>query len=161
MYKRQLFRQSDLEVLTVLAAQAGLILRNAMLVSHLKSDNQRLGAELEQLRVGAVASIGAGAGASPAMQEVLRTVKKVAGTDVSVLITGETGTGKELIAQEIHRLSPRKSGPLIAINCGAIPEPLLESELFGHVKGAFTGAIASKPGRFQSCLLYTSPSPRD
>jgi transcriptional regulator with GAF, ATPase, and Fis domain len=145
-----LFRQSDLEVLTVLAAQAGLILRNAMLVSHLKSDNQRLGAELEQLRVSAVASIGAGAGASLAMQEVLRTVKKVAGTDVSVLITGETGTGKELIAQEIHRLSPRKSGPMIAINCGAIPEPLLESELFGHVKGAFTGAIASKPGRFQS-----------
>ena len=145
-----LFRQSDLEVLTVLAAQAGLILRNAMLVSHLKSDNQRLGVELEQLRVGAIASIGAGAGASPAMQEVLRTVKKVAGTDVSVLITGETGTGKELIAQEIHRLSPRKSGPMIAINCGAIPEPLLESELFGHVKGAFTGAIANKPGRFQS-----------
>ena len=145
-----LFRQSDLELLTVLAAQAGLILRNAMLVNNLKSDNQRLGAELEQLRIGAVASIGAGAGASPAMQEVLRTVAKVAGTDVSVLITGETGTGKELIAQEIHRRSPRKSGPMIAINCGAIPEPLLESELFGHVKGAFTGAIASKPGRFQS-----------
>ena len=146
---RNLFQHKDLQVLTVLAAQAGLILRNAMLVRNLQSDNQRLGEELSQLRATSVTGIGAGAGASPAMQEVLRTVRKVAGADVSVLITGETGTGKELIAQEIHRRSSRCKGPMVAINCGAIPEPLLESELFGHVRGAFTGAVAPKLGRFQ------------
>ncbi len=145
---KSLFQPSDLEVLTVLAAQAALILTNARLVSGLRRDNQRLGAELEQLRFGSILTIGAGA--APAMQEVLRTVTKVAGTDVSVLITGETGTGKELIAQELHRRSPRRDGPIVAINCGAIPEQLLESELFGYVRGAFTGADRSKPGRLQA-----------
>jgi transcriptional regulator with PAS, ATPase and Fis domain len=84
------------------------------------------------------------------MQEVFRKVQKVAATDISVLITGETGTGKELIAREIHNRSGRAKGPFITINCGAIPENLLESELFGHVRGAFTGAVANKLGRFQS-----------
>jgi transcriptional regulator with PAS, ATPase and Fis domain len=89
-------------------------------------------------------------GACPAMQEVFRKVQKIATTDISVLITGETGTGKELIAREVHRRSGRATGPFITINCGAIPENLLESELFGHVKGAFTGAVANKPGKFHS-----------
>ena len=84
------------------------------------------------------------------MQEVFRKVQKVATTDISVLITGETGTGKELIARELHRRSGRAKGPFVTINCGAIPENLLESELFGHVKGAFTGAVANKPGKFQA-----------
>jgi len=81
---------------------------------------------------------------------VFRKVQKVAATDISVLITGETGTGKELIARELHNRSPRAKGPFITINCGAIPENLLESELFGHVRGAFTGAVNSKAGRFQA-----------
>ena len=84
------------------------------------------------------------------MQEVFRKVEKIATTDISVLITGETGTGKELIAREIHHRSPRAKGPFVTINCGAIPENLLESELFGHVKGAFTGAVANKQGKFQA-----------
>ena len=84
------------------------------------------------------------------MQQVFRKVEKIAPTDISVLITGETGTGKELIAREIHNRSPRAGKPFITINCGAIPENLLESELFGHVKGAFTGAVANKQGKFQA-----------
>jgi len=81
--------------------------------------------------------------------EVFRKLQKVATTDIGVLITGETGTGKELIAREIHRRSNRESGPFITVNCGAIPENLIESEMFGHVRGAFTGAIASRAGKFQ------------
>ncbi len=88
-------------------------------------------------------------GNSPPMQEIFATVRKVAGTDVPVLITGESGTGKELIANAIHNLSRRKSGPFIAINCGAIPDTLLESELFGHEKGSFTGASTQRRGKLE------------
>lgn len=89
-------------------------------------------------------------GSSPAMREVYYRTHRVAPSRASVLLIGETGTGKELIARAIHRLSPRADGPYIRVNCGALSESLLESELFGHVKGAFTGAIDNKTGRFEA-----------
>jgi len=87
-------------------------------------------------------------GSSASMQEIFRLVDRVAPTGSTVLITGESGTGKELVARAIHEMSPRRDWPLVPVNCGSIPETLLESELFGHVKGAFTGALYSRPGRF-------------
>jgi two-component system NtrC family response regulator len=88
-------------------------------------------------------------GASQQMQEVFTAIRRVAATDASVVISGESGTGKELAAGAIHRYSLRRAGPFIAINCGAIPENLLESELFGHEKGAFTGAHIQRKGRVE------------
>ena len=89
-------------------------------------------------------------GGSPLMQDIFATVRKVATTEAPVLIVGDSGTGKELVAQAIHRLSQRKEGPFVVINCGAIPETLLESELFGHEKGAFTGAHIQRKGRIEA-----------
>ncbi|MDT7811267.1 MAG: formate hydrogenlyase transcriptional activator [Acidobacteriaceae bacterium] len=94
-------------------------------------------------------SFGQVIGKSPALQAVLEQVKRVAPTDCTVLIQGETGTGKELIAQAIHNTGSRRGRPFVKVNCAAIPLDLLESELFGHEKGAFTGAIAQRMGRFQ------------
>lgn len=88
-------------------------------------------------------------GSSSSLKKVLKNVERVAPTDSTVLITGETGTGKELIARAIHNLSPRKNKPLVKVNCAAIPAGLIESELFGHEKGAFTGALTKKMGRFE------------
>jgi DNA-binding NtrC family response regulator len=85
----------------------------------------------------------------PALRRLLATLQRAAATDATVLIEGESGTGKELVARTLHALSPRAGEPFVAINCAAIPETLLESELFGHEKGAFTGAVARKPGRFE------------
>ena len=141
---RDLFQQDTLRVLTVFASQASLIVANALLLNELRVDNRRLHERLEQYRFGEIV------GTSAPMQQVFRKVEKISATDISVLITGETGTGKELIAREIHNRSPRTGKPFITINCGAIPENLLESELFGHVKGAFTGAVANKQGKFQA-----------
>lgn len=88
-------------------------------------------------------------GVSPAMQELRTIIEQVARTDLNCLIRGESGTGKDLVARELHRLSSRRDRPFVKVNCTALPEQLLESELFGYEKGAFTGALASKPGRFE------------
>ena len=120
-----------------------VILRRAFRVHQLEQQHREL-----QSRV-----IGKGfdeiIGASPQMQKVFGSIEKVAGTEVPVLILGESGTGKELVARAIHRRSLRKDGPFVAINCAAIPENLLESELFGHEKGSFTGAHTMRKGRVE------------
>ena len=135
------FDQKALDTLTIFAAQASLLVQNALLVNELKLENTTLKTRLEEQTYGDIV------GACQGMKDVYKRIDKIAPTDISVLVIGETGTGKELIAREIHRHSPRTKGPFIAINCGAIPENLLESELFGHVKGAFTGAVATKMGQ--------------
>ena len=93
--------------------------------------------------------------ANSAMAELLETALKVASSEATVLITGESGTGKEVMARLIHQHSPRKDNPMVAVNCTAIPDNLIESELFGHVKGAFTGAVANRKGRFQTAANGT------
>ncbi|MEZ4453522.1 MAG: sigma 54-interacting transcriptional regulator [Nannocystaceae bacterium] len=139
-----LFQQTDLDTLQVFAAQAALFIKNAKLVGELRSESAGLAERLEKVRFGQII------GSCPQMIEVYKRIEKVAGIDVTVLVTGETGTGKELIAREIHERSQRAKGPMITVNCGAIPENLIESELFGHVKGAFTGAVANQIGKFQA-----------
>ena len=94
-------------------------------------------------------------GSGPAMMEVYAMTRRVAASNASVLLVGETGTGKELVAKAIHQLSPRGSGPFVRVNCGALSESLLESELFGHVRGSFTGAIANRTGRFEAAHTGT------
>ncbi|MCW8141069.1 MAG: sigma-54-dependent Fis family transcriptional regulator, partial [Planctomycetota bacterium] len=89
-------------------------------------------------------------GSSPSMQELFTTLRSLEGTTVPVVIEGESGTGKELVARAIHARSPRAQGPLVAVNCGAIPEALVEAELFGHVKGSFTGAHADRAGLIEA-----------
>jgi len=120
-----------------------VVLKRAFYLSSIEKER----AELQhQLGEGSFEGI---LGTSQKMKDIFSTVRKVATTDASVLIHGESGTGKELIARAIHRLSGRKDGPWIVINCGAIPENLLESELFGHEKGSFTGAHAQRKGRIE------------
>lgn len=139
-----LFSDESRDLGTVFGALAAMLLRNAILINDLKLSNQSLTQQIARMNYGSLI------GASDSMRELFRKVEKVAVTDISVLITGETGTGKELVASEVHRRSPRNKGPFVAINCGAIPENLLESELFGHVRGAFTGAVATRDGKFQA-----------
>jgi two-component system response regulator AtoC len=119
--------------------------KNALRQRELFRENRHLRRELDRRY-----SFSEIIGTSPALQSVFRLVEKVASTSTSILIQGESGTGKELIARAIHHNSPRAERPFVAVNCGAIPETLLESELFGHTKGAFTGAVTSKLGLFRS-----------
>src|SRR4051812_7072368 len=119
--------------------------KNALRQRELFSENRALRRELD--RRYSFAEI---VGTSESLQQVFRLVEKVAATTTNILIEGESGTGKELVARAIHHNSPRAARPFVAINCGALPETLLESELFGHTKGAFTGATQARPGLFRS-----------
>ncbi len=122
-----------------------LVVRRALERTQLARENRLLRARVER-EFGMGNLIGSG----PAMRSVFETMRKVAETDLTVLIRGESGTGKELVAQALHEASPRKSAPFVAVNCAAISRELVESELFGHEKGAFTGADARRVGRFEA-----------
>jgi len=121
-----------------------IVVRKALQVTSLSRENRALRQELtDKIDFRNIVGI------SREMEKVFQVVRKVANTDATIFITGESGTGKELVAKALHTLNSRKSGPFIPINCAAIPRDLLESELFGHVKGAFTGAIRDKTGKFK------------
>ena len=127
-----------------------IIVEKAIEKKSLSSENRRLRSELRS-RIRERHLIGT----SRAMQRVVDLIAQVAATKANVLISGESGTGKEIVARAIHDGSERRESPFVAVNCGAIPENLLESELFGHVKGAFTGAVQSKPGLFETAQSGT------
>ena len=127
----------------------GLIVDRALGVYELEQENRRL------IAMAPISPIAGIVGSSPEMLKVLRDVERVAKTDIAVLLLGESGTGKELIAQAIHRLGVRANKPFVAINCAAIPDSLLEAELFGHEKGAFTGAIKQTIGKIESANFGT------
>ena len=120
-----------------------IVVERAAKVHALEAENRRLEASVQSPLDGLIAS-------SPEMLKVCRTIEKLAPTDVSTLILGESGTGKEVLVKALHRLSDRDSHRLVAINCAAIPEALLESELFGYEKGAFTGAVKTTPGKIET-----------
>jgi transcriptional regulator with GAF, ATPase, and Fis domain len=132
------FTNDDLQLLAAIAGLAAIAIENARQFERLGSENQRLRAEIS-LQHDMV-------GQSPRMRQVYQFIEKVAPTDSTVLIHGESGTGKELAARAIHKNSPRKDLPFVALNCAALTETLLESELFGHEKGSFTSAICQKKG---------------
>ncbi|HYP15384.1 MAG TPA: sigma-54 dependent transcriptional regulator, partial [Bryobacteraceae bacterium] len=121
-----------------------ILLERAASQSRLAEETERLQRQLQYQ--GVLVDL---VGQSPSMQQVFSLVRQVAPSKAAVLITGESGTGKELVARAIHHLSPRRGGPFIAINCAAMPETLMESELFGHEKGAFTGAVERRAGCFE------------
>ena len=125
--------------------QVRLVVRRAVEQKRLADENRRLRQEVEHYQ-----RFEQIVGKSSCMQELFRAIEKAAPTNSTVLVCGETGTGKDLVARALHQRSPRAKGPLVSISCGAIPEALLESELFGHAKGAFTGAHADRKGVFES-----------
>ena len=139
----------DVEFLVQVANQIAITVSNSLAYRELAETKERLATEKLCLEEEICLNIGDMVGEAPAFQDVLRSIQTVAPTDANVLITGETGTGKELVARAIHELSSRSKGSFVKVNCAAIPASLLESELFGHEKGSFTGAVAQKIGRFE------------
>jgi Nif-specific regulatory protein len=139
--RTRLFFDEDLRMLTAIASIAAIALENAQAFAATHAENRNLRAALgSQVEL---------IGESEPVQRVLAAISKVAPTDTTILIRGETGTGKELVARAIHETSPRRTGPFIAVNCAALSESLLSSELFGHERGAFTGAHEQRAGKFE------------
>jgi formate hydrogenlyase transcriptional activator len=143
------FERDDLSFLEQVAGQVAIAVENALEYERAIKDRDKEAEQRLYLEEEIRAQCGAIVGESPALKAALQLVSVVAPTDSSVLISGETGTGKELVARSIHDLSARRERAFVKLNCAAIPLGLLESELFGHEKGAFTGAIAQKMGRFE------------
>jgi transcriptional regulator with GAF, ATPase, and Fis domain len=141
----------DFDWLRIFADHAAVSIANARAFEEIESLRARLEVENVYLREEVTAALGVGnfVGDSPGLRKVMQQIQLVAPTDAAVLITGESGTGKELVARAIHDQSPRRDRVLVKVNCSAVPEPLFESEFFGHVRGAFTGAVKDKPGRFE------------
>jgi transcriptional regulator with GAF, ATPase, and Fis domain len=145
------FATEEFELLGVFADQAAMAIKSSSLLAEVERSRAQLAVHNEYLQAELKEERGFEGivGSSAALRDVLRRVRQVAPVETTVLLTGETGTGKELVARAIHEASPRKDRPLIKINCGAIPQGVVESELFGHEKGAFTGALQRRIGRFE------------
>jgi formate hydrogenlyase transcriptional activator len=150
-YQDNAFSSEDIEFLTQIANQVAIAVENACAFGQIRELRDKLAQEKLYLEdeIRSEMNFAQIVGKSASLRRVLKQVETVAPTDSTVLIYGDTGTGKELIARAIHDLSPRRSRPFVKLNCAAIPTGLLESELFGHEKGAFTGAIAQRIGRFE------------
>ena len=151
VFRRATIDEAEFGWLRMFANQAAAAVANARAFSELDRLRQQLESHNAYLReeVDTALSFGRIVGRSRALLQVLRQVEDVAATDATVLITGESGTGKELVAREIHERSRRSRQPFVRVNCSAIPREVFESEFFGHVRGAFTGATRDRPGRFQ------------
>jgi transcriptional regulator with GAF, ATPase, and Fis domain len=149
IFSRQPISQQQFQWLRLFADQAAVSIANARAFEEIEGLRERLEQENEYLRSEVRQNLTGFVGKSPALQNILHQIELVAPTDTNVLITGESGTGKELVARAIHEQSSRNSRTLVKVNCASVPHELFESEFFGHVKGAFTGAARDRAGRFE------------